>query len=141
SAVDFVQADRFRRKVAQEMARIFSRVDLLLVPSLRDEILTITNFTGHPSLTLRAGFVEVSKARSDWAPDPKYPLPTFSSPRCVPRRKSASLSGTIPEQAGEIFSRVQPRLALYSHIGRRDVDSAKLIKLTRTRVRWRSART
>ena len=64
SAVDFVQADRFRRKVAQEMARIFSRVDLLLVPSLRDEILTITNFTGHPSLTLRAGFVEVSKARS-----------------------------------------------------------------------------
>src|SRR5207248_10721941 len=51
SAVDFVQADRFRRKVAQEMARIFSRVDLLLVPSLRDELLTITNFTGHPSLT------------------------------------------------------------------------------------------
>src|SRR6266850_2462468 len=33
SAVDFVQADRFRRKVAQEMARIFSQVDLLLVPS------------------------------------------------------------------------------------------------------------
>src|SRR5216683_1490551 len=37
SAVDFVQADRFRRKVAEEMARIFSEVDLLLVPSLRDE--------------------------------------------------------------------------------------------------------
>ena len=40
SAVDFVQADRFRRKVALEMARIFSKVDLLLVPSLRDEMLT-----------------------------------------------------------------------------------------------------
>ena len=61
SAVDFVQADRLRRKVAMEMARIFSEVDLLLVPSLRDEKLTITNFTGHPSLTLRAGFVEVSR--------------------------------------------------------------------------------
>jgi Asp-tRNA(Asn)/Glu-tRNA(Gln) amidotransferase A subunit family amidase len=84
SAVDFVQADRFRRSVAQEMARIFSQVDLLLVPSLRDEILTITNFTGHPSLTLRAGFVEVSEARSDWAPDPAHPLPRFSSPRRVP---------------------------------------------------------
>jgi Asp-tRNA(Asn)/Glu-tRNA(Gln) amidotransferase A subunit family amidase len=84
SAVDFVQADRFRRKVAQEMTRVFSEVDLLLVPSLRDEMLTITNFTGHPSLTLRAGFVEVSKARSDWAPDPNHPLPTFSSPRRVP---------------------------------------------------------
>jgi Asp-tRNA(Asn)/Glu-tRNA(Gln) amidotransferase A subunit family amidase len=56
SAVDFVQADRLRRKVAIEMARIFSQVDLLLVPVLRDEMLTITNFTGQPSLTLRAGF-------------------------------------------------------------------------------------
>jgi len=84
SAVDFVQTDRFRRKVAQEMARIFSDVDLLLVPSLRDEMLVIGNFTGHPSLTLRAGFVEVSEARSDWAPDPEHPLPKFSPPRRVP---------------------------------------------------------
>ncbi|HET7205099.1 MAG TPA: amidase [Terriglobales bacterium] len=84
SAVDFVQTDRLRRKIAQEMARVFSQVDLLLVPSLRDEILTITNFTGHPSLTLRAGFVEVRRARSDWAPDPSRPLPTFSQPRRVP---------------------------------------------------------
>ncbi|MBZ5501129.1 MAG: amidase [Acidobacteriia bacterium] len=84
SAVDFVQADRFRRRVAQEMARVFSQVDLLLVPSLRDEMLIITNATGHPSLTLRAGFLEVSTARSDWAPDPSKPLPTFSPPRRVP---------------------------------------------------------
>jgi Asp-tRNA(Asn)/Glu-tRNA(Gln) amidotransferase A subunit family amidase len=84
SAVDFVQTDRFRRKVAQEMARIFSEVDLLLVPSLRDEMLVIGNFTGHPSLTLRAGFVEVSEARSDWAPDPEHPLPKFYPPRRVP---------------------------------------------------------
>ena len=84
SAVDFVQSDRFRRKVANEMARVFAQVELLLVPSLRDEMLTISNFTGHPSLTLRAGFVEVSEARSDWAPDPSHPLPKFSPPRRVP---------------------------------------------------------
>jgi Asp-tRNA(Asn)/Glu-tRNA(Gln) amidotransferase A subunit family amidase len=84
SAVDFVQADRMRRKVAQEMARLVNLVDLLIVPSLRDEMLTITNFTGHPSLTLRAGFVEVSEARSDWAPDPSRQLPKFSPPRRVP---------------------------------------------------------
>jgi Asp-tRNA(Asn)/Glu-tRNA(Gln) amidotransferase A subunit family amidase len=84
SAVDFVQADRFRRKVAAEMARLFSQVDVLLVPSLRDEMLTLSNFTGHPSLTLRAGFVNVAEARSDWAPDPKNPLPKFSPPRRVP---------------------------------------------------------
>ncbi len=84
SAVDYVQADRLRRKVAMEMARLMSEVDLLLVPSLRGEMLTISNFTGHPSLTLRTGFVEVSQARSDWAPDPANPLPTFDPPRRVP---------------------------------------------------------
>ena len=55
SAVDFVQADRLRRKVALEIERVIKEVDLLLVPSLRDEQLVIFNFTGHPSLTLRAG--------------------------------------------------------------------------------------
>jgi len=84
SAVDFVQADRFRRKVALEMARIFREVDVLMVPSLRDEQITITNFTGHPSVTLRAGFVLVAEARSDWAPDPANPLPKFDPPRRVP---------------------------------------------------------
>jgi Asp-tRNA(Asn)/Glu-tRNA(Gln) amidotransferase A subunit family amidase len=84
SAVDLVQTDRFRRSVAQEMARIFSEVDLLLVPSLRDEMLNIANCTGHPSITLRAGFVDVTEARSDWAPDPAHPLPKFNPPRRVP---------------------------------------------------------
>jgi Asp-tRNA(Asn)/Glu-tRNA(Gln) amidotransferase A subunit family amidase len=93
SAVDFVQADRLRRAVAQEMARVFSQVDLLLVPSLRDEMLTIGNFTGHPSLTLRAGFVEVAEARSDWAPDPANPLPKFNPPRRVPH--GVSLIGRL----------------------------------------------
>ncbi len=84
SAVDLVQADRMRRRVALEMARIMGEVDLLLVPSLRDEMLTISNFTGHPSLTLRTGFIEVAEARSDWLPDPAHPLPKFSPPRRVP---------------------------------------------------------
>ena len=96
SAVDFVQADRMRRKVAMEMARIFSEVDVLLVPSLRDEILVITNATGHPSLTLRAGFVEVSEERSDWAPDPARPLKKFSPPRRVPH--GVTLIGRLFEE-------------------------------------------
>jgi len=37
SAVDLVQADRLRRMVAVEMERVMASVDLLLVPSLRDE--------------------------------------------------------------------------------------------------------
>jgi Asp-tRNA(Asn)/Glu-tRNA(Gln) amidotransferase A subunit family amidase len=84
SAVDFVQADRLRRKVAGMMRELMAKVDLLLVPSLRDEMLVITNNTGQPSLTLRTGFVDVSEARSDWAPDPAHPLPKFNPPRRVP---------------------------------------------------------
>jgi Asp-tRNA(Asn)/Glu-tRNA(Gln) amidotransferase A subunit family amidase len=96
SAVDFVQTDRFRRKVAEEMARVMAQVDLLLVPSLRDEMLVITNNTGHPSLTLRAGFVEVSEARSDWAPDPNHPLAKFNPPRRVPH--GVTLIGRLFEE-------------------------------------------
>ena len=112
SAVDFVQADRFRRKVAMEMARIFSQVDLLLVPSLRDEMLTISNQTGHPSLTLRAGFVEVSEARSDWAPDPKNPLPKFSPPRRVPH--GITLIGRLFEEGtlGRVGIRLERAFAV-----------------------------
>jgi Asp-tRNA(Asn)/Glu-tRNA(Gln) amidotransferase A subunit family amidase len=84
SAVDFVQADRLRRKVALEMEKVLSQVDLLVVPSLRDEMLVISNNTGHPSLTMRTGWVQISEARSDWAPDPANPLPKFNPPRRVP---------------------------------------------------------
>jgi Asp-tRNA(Asn)/Glu-tRNA(Gln) amidotransferase A subunit family amidase len=96
SAVDFVQTDRFRRKVAMHMAQLFTNVDLLLVPSLRDEMLTITNNTGHPSLTLRAGFIEVSQERSDWAPDPAHPAATFATPRRVPH--GVTLIGRLFEE-------------------------------------------
>ena len=84
SGVDYVQGERLRRRFARELAAMFEKVDVLLVLSLRDEALTVTNFTGQPSLTLRTGFVEVSEARSDWAPDPANPLPRFSPPRRVP---------------------------------------------------------
>jgi Asp-tRNA(Asn)/Glu-tRNA(Gln) amidotransferase A subunit family amidase len=97
SAVDYVQADRLRRKVAMEMARLMSEVDLLLVPSLRGEMMTIANFTGHPSLTLRTGFVEVGEARSDWAPDPAHPLPRFDPPRRVPH--GVTLVGRLFDEA------------------------------------------
>jgi hypothetical protein len=49
----------------------------LLVPGLRDETLTISNFTGHPSLTLRAGFVEVDQARSDGRRTPRIHCRSF----------------------------------------------------------------
>ena len=96
SAVDFVQADRMRRLVALEMERVFKKVDVFLSPSLRSEILTITNFTGHPALVFRTGFLEVTEARNDWAPDPRNPMPTFKTPRRVPH--GISLIGRLFEE-------------------------------------------
>ena len=83
SAVDFVQADRLRRKVAGEMARVLQQVDLLLVPSLRDEMITISNFTGirsHAPRRLRRG--RAGAQRLGAGPGP--PLPRFSPKRRVP---------------------------------------------------------
>jgi Asp-tRNA(Asn)/Glu-tRNA(Gln) amidotransferase A subunit family amidase len=119
SAVDFVQADRFRRRVAYEMARVFNEVDVLLVPSLRDEMLTISNHTGHPSLTLRTGFVEVSEARSDWAPDPNNPLPKFSPPRRVPH--GVTLIGRLFDEG--TLARVGVGLEQAAGVGRERPES------------------
>jgi len=39
---------------------------------------------------------------------------------------------TLPAQAGDVFSRVAPRLAVYSHVGvSQDVSDARLIEMTR----------
>ena len=58
SAVDLVQAQRLRRKVMEAMDGVFTGIDAMIGSSVRGLMLEITNFTGHPSLTIRAGFVE-----------------------------------------------------------------------------------
>lgn len=58
SAVDFLQAQRFRKIVMQEMAAIYDDVHAIVGPSFAGPMQLVTNFTGHPSLTLRTGFVE-----------------------------------------------------------------------------------
>jgi len=58
SAVDFVQAQRFRKLVMQVMATIYDDVHAIIGPSFAGPMQLVTNFTGHPSLTLRTGFVE-----------------------------------------------------------------------------------
>ena len=54
-AVEYVQAQRVRTLWMQEIARIFEQVDVYLAPSW-DKNLSITNLTGHPSITLPNGF-------------------------------------------------------------------------------------
>jgi len=62
SAVDYVQAERLRRRVMEEAHAFFRQVDVVLGPSFDNPMLTLTNFTGHPGLVLPAGF-EQRRAR------------------------------------------------------------------------------
>ncbi len=75
TAVDMVQADRLRRRAMEEMAKVFGQVDALAGPALAGPMLTITNFTGHPCLTLRTGFRSITALRSDWAEKEPRRLP------------------------------------------------------------------
>ena len=57
SAVDYVQAQRLRRRVMAIMDEAFDGIDAMISPSSGPPLLVITNLTGHPSLTLRTGFL------------------------------------------------------------------------------------
>lgn len=58
--VEAVQADRVRRQVMQVMHGFMNdaetRIDAVLCPPFVDNLLLVTNATGHPSLVLRSGF-------------------------------------------------------------------------------------
>ncbi|MBK5911820.1 amidase [Rhodothalassium salexigens] len=58
SAVDMIQTDRLRRRVMRVMAERFEGVDALIHPNFAASLLVIGNFTGHPTLSLRAGFID-----------------------------------------------------------------------------------
>ncbi|HYC05105.1 MAG TPA: amidase [Azospirillaceae bacterium] len=55
-AVDLINADRVRRKLMEAMHGVFERADVLVGPNFAGDMLLATNMTGHPQLTLRAGF-------------------------------------------------------------------------------------
>jgi Asp-tRNA(Asn)/Glu-tRNA(Gln) amidotransferase A subunit family amidase len=55
-AIEFVQAQRLRRRLCEAMAEAFAGVDLVLSPSYAGDLLWTTNLTGQPSVTLRCGF-------------------------------------------------------------------------------------
>jgi len=60
SAVDFMQGERLRRKVMQDTHEFFSQVDVIFGPSFGTPMLSLTNFTGQPCITMRAGFEEIT---------------------------------------------------------------------------------
>ena len=59
SAVDYVQCERLRRFVMQELHEFFGRADAFFGPSHGHNVTALTNLTGHPVIALRAGFDEI----------------------------------------------------------------------------------
>ena len=59
SAVDHVQLDRLRYQVMLALDGLFKDVDILIGPFMTGPMLVASNFTGHPCLHLRAGFLNL----------------------------------------------------------------------------------
>jgi len=60
SAVDHVQLDRLRYQVMLALDRLFTQMDALIGPFATGPMLIASNFTGHPCLHLRAGFLDLA---------------------------------------------------------------------------------
>jgi Asp-tRNA(Asn)/Glu-tRNA(Gln) amidotransferase A subunit family amidase len=58
SAVDFVQCERVRRLIMEQLHAFYARADVFFAP-VADEITALTNLSGHPTLALRAGFEQL----------------------------------------------------------------------------------
>jgi Asp-tRNA(Asn)/Glu-tRNA(Gln) amidotransferase A subunit family amidase len=59
SAVNHVQLDRLRYQVMLALDDLFADVDALIGPFMTGPMLIAGNFTGHPCLHLRSGFLEL----------------------------------------------------------------------------------
>jgi Asp-tRNA(Asn)/Glu-tRNA(Gln) amidotransferase A subunit family amidase len=59
SAVDHIQLDRLRYQVMLALDGTFAEVDAMIGPFMTGPMLIASNFTGHPCLHLRAGFIDL----------------------------------------------------------------------------------
>ncbi len=55
-AVEYLQAQRIRYLLIQDMARVFNKVDVFLAPSFTGKNLLMSNLTGNPCVVLPDGF-------------------------------------------------------------------------------------
>ena len=58
SAVEYINANRIRYMLIQEMQKLMEKVDLYIAPSWEGDNLLLTNLTGHPCVVLPNGFSE-----------------------------------------------------------------------------------
>lgn len=57
-AVEYINANRLRTILMQDMERVMQSIDVLVTPSFGGNVLLVTNLTGHPCLAMPNGFRE-----------------------------------------------------------------------------------
>jgi Asp-tRNA(Asn)/Glu-tRNA(Gln) amidotransferase A subunit family amidase len=57
-AAEYIQANRIRTLLGQDMAQIMTNVDVYLAPAQRGDNSLVTNLTGHPAISLPNGFTD-----------------------------------------------------------------------------------
>jgi Asp-tRNA(Asn)/Glu-tRNA(Gln) amidotransferase A subunit family amidase len=80
SAVDYLQMERLRRQLMNDMGELFDRVDVVFGPTYGNfDLLLRTNFTGHPGLGMRCGLTETATRGLGSVPlDPAGPKHTVT---------------------------------------------------------------
>ena len=63
-AVEYIQANRLRTKLIEDMQDVFKEVDVYVHPSWASSSLQITNFTGHPCVVVPNGFQDNGRPTS-----------------------------------------------------------------------------
>ena len=56
-AVEYIQANRYRSVLIEEVKTLFERFDIILSPSFGKNQLMITNLTGHPRYPFLTGLI------------------------------------------------------------------------------------
>ena len=63
-AVEYLQAQRIRYLLVQDTAKVFDKVDVIIVPSFAGRSLLLSNLTGHPCVVLPNGFTQTGTPTS-----------------------------------------------------------------------------
>lgn len=99
SAVQYVQANRARTVLMQQLAALYATVDVIIAPTNAGSVLTATNLSGHPTVVVPSGFSEQGAPRAI----------TFVA--ALWREDLALRLAAVWQQASDIHLRRPPRFA------------------------------
>lgn len=113
-AVDYVQCERIRRLIMQELHAVFRQVDVFFAP-VDDDITALTNLSGHPTLALRAGFEPLRSRAIDGVTEDDKSGPLHSVPDAVHLWSGLFREGALIAVARAIEQALAPQAGWGAH--------------------------